>query len=664
MAIFKCKMCGGNLTANEKMTVGTCESCGSTMTLPGDTGEKKANLFNRANHYRRSNDFDKAMATYENILNEDDADAEAHWGLVLCKYGIEYVEDPKTGKRVPTCHRAQYGSVLADADYRAAVANAEGEAKALYEGEARQIEGIQKQILEISAKEEPFDVFICYKETSDTGSRTKDSVIAQDIYYHLKDAGLKVFFSRVTLEDKLGTAYEPYIFAALNSSKVMVVVGTGVENFNATWTKNEWSRYLSLMKQGAKKALIPAYRDMDAYELPEEFAHLQAQDMGRIGFIQDLTVGIKKLLVDSTSKDARPDAPIVGAQAQTTAKPLLDRAFLCLEDGDFAKADELLEQVLNLDPRNPNAYVGKLMVEMKAKQEYELANGSVELEQNSNYKKAIRFADEGNRKMLEGYNRANMDRLEEERKWGFIQLGDGVEMEFVRVPAGEFQMGSNDGKEDEKPVHTVYLDEYWIGRYPVTNEQYGCYVKGQGVEVPKHWQGGKPPTGEERHPVDYVNWKDCRGFCDWLNGKVQVVMGKGSVRLPSEAEWEKAARGTDGRTYPWGNQEPDKSLLNYDQNEGGTTPVGKYPKGASPYGALDMAGNVWEWVNDWYDETYYSSQFEWRNPTGPTTGQYRIFRGGSWYNTYQFARSALRLRNDPVDWLSNCGFRCACSQLS
>ena len=163
MMIFKCKMCGGNLEVNEKSTVGTCQYCGSTMTLPKDSDEKKANLFNRANHYRRNNDFDKAMVTYENILNEDNNDAEAHWGVVLCKYGIEYVEDPKTNKRIPTCHRAQYGSVLADEDYKQALANADDQARTLYEQEAKAIEGIQKQILEISAKEEPFDVFICWK---------------------------------------------------------------------------------------------------------------------------------------------------------------------------------------------------------------------------------------------------------------------------------------------------------------------------------------------------------------------------------------------------------------------------------------------------------------------------------------------------------------------
>ena len=147
------------------------------------------------------------------------------------------------------------------------------------------INEIQKGILAISQKEEPFDVFICYKETDDTGTRTQDSVIANDIYYQLTQEGLKVFYAAITLENKLGSAYEPCIFAALNSAKVMLAIGTKPEHFNAVWVKNEWSRFLKIIQKDRSKLLIPCYRDMDAYELPEEFAHLQAQDMSKIGFI-------------------------------------------------------------------------------------------------------------------------------------------------------------------------------------------------------------------------------------------------------------------------------------------------------------------------------------------------------------------------------------------
>lgn len=264
MAAFKCKMCGGDLIIEKGSTVAECEYCGSKQTLPKLDDDRRTIFYNRANHFRRNNEFDKAAGIYEQILNEDTTDAEAYWSLVLCQYGIEYVEDPATHKRVPTVNRAQFTSVFDDDNYKSALQYADGYQRELYEKEAKTINDIQKGILAISQKEEPFDVFICYKETDANGRRTMDSVLANDLYHQLTQEGFKVFFSRITLEDKLGTAYEPYIFAALNSAKVMVVLGTKLEHFNAVWVKNEWSRYLALAKQsGGKKVLIPAYRDMD-----------------------------------------------------------------------------------------------------------------------------------------------------------------------------------------------------------------------------------------------------------------------------------------------------------------------------------------------------------------------------------------------------------------
>ena len=206
MAIFKCKMCGGDLEIIDGMSVAECQYCGTQQTLPRLDDEKRANLYDRAGHFRRNNDFDKAISIYEKILEEDRTDAEAYWSLVLCKYGIEYVEDPSTHKRVPTVNRAQYISIFADSDYKSAIEYADTYQKSIYESEAKLIDDIQKGILEISNKEEPFDVFICYKETDNNGRRTPDSVLATDLYHQLTNEGFKVFFSRITLEDKLGTA--------------------------------------------------------------------------------------------------------------------------------------------------------------------------------------------------------------------------------------------------------------------------------------------------------------------------------------------------------------------------------------------------------------------------------------------------------------------------
>ena len=401
MAVIKCKMCGGDLSVAEGATVAVCEYCGTKQTLPRLDDDRRANLYDRANHFRRNNDFDKAMGIYEQILNEDTTDAEAYWSLVLCRYGIEYVEEPSTHKRVPTVNRAQFTSIFADEDYKSALRYADAAQRAIYEQEAAAIDEIQRGILAISEKEEPFDVFICYKEDDGSGRRTPDSVLANDLYHQLTQEGFKVFFARITLEDKLGTAYEPYIFAALNSAKVMVVLGTKPEYFNAVWVKNEWSRYLALIKGGAKKTLIPAFRDMDPYDLPDEFSHLQAQDMSRLGFMQDLIRGIRKIIGADAPKPApRESAP---AAAGVNVSKLLERVSLFLEDGDWQSATEYCERVLDADPRNAMAYLGKLMAQLHVRSRERLADCAQPFDGNSDYKKIMRFGDEKLRAELQGY---------------------------------------------------------------------------------------------------------------------------------------------------------------------------------------------------------------------------------------------------------------------
>ena len=401
MSFFKCKMCGGTIEFEQGSTIGVCDHCGTKQTLPRLDDDRKINLFDRANHFRRNNDFDKAMGIYEQILNEDSTDAEAYWSIVLCRYGIEYVEDPVSHKRVPTINRTQFSSVFADEDYKSAIAYADTYQKVIYEEEAKAIDEIQKGILSMAQKEEPFDIFICYKDTDENGRRTLDSVLANDLYHQLIQEGFKVFFSRITLEDKLGIAYEPYIFAALNSSKVMVVIGTKPEYFNAVWVKNEWSRYLTLIKNGAKKTLIPAFRDMNPYDLPDEFSHLQALDMSKLGFMQDLIRGIKKI-VSSDIKRSVPKETTAANSMPGTAS-LLERAFLFLEDGKWKEADEYCEKVLDIEPRNPEAYFGKLMAEQQVKHREHLAKAKESFADSDNYRKVIRFGDEKLKKELFAY---------------------------------------------------------------------------------------------------------------------------------------------------------------------------------------------------------------------------------------------------------------------
>ena len=414
MALFKCKMCGGTLEINNNETVATCEYCGTQQTLPKLDDDRRTNLYDRANHFRRNNEFDKAMGIYEQILNEDNTDAEAYWSLVLCRYGIEYVEDPSSHKRIPTVNRAQFTSVFDDDNYKSALQYADGYQRSIYEEEAKAINEIQKGILAISQKEEPFDVFICYKETDNSGRRTPDSVLANDLYHQLTQEGFKVFFARITLEDKLGSAYEPYIFAALNSATVMVVLGTKPEYFNAVWVKNEWARYLSLIKNGAKKMLIPAYKDMDPYDLPEEFSHLQAQDMSKLGFMQDLIRGIKKITSASDNRTTTIKETIISSgNANTDA--LIKRIFMFLDDGDWNSADEYCEKVLDIDPENVQAYLGKLMADVKCRTKESLKNCKEPFASNPNYLKVFRFGDDKLKQELQEYIRIIEERNEAER---------------------------------------------------------------------------------------------------------------------------------------------------------------------------------------------------------------------------------------------------------
>ncbi len=394
MAVFKCKMCGGDLEIQEGLTICECEYCGTKQTIPALDNEKKLNLFNRANRLRFNSEFDKAASIYENIIAEFPEEAEGYWGLVLCNYGIEYVDDPATARKIPTCHRAAFESVTKDENYELALEYADVVAQKVYRDEAREIDRIMSEILSISKNEEPYDVVICYKETDDVGGRTIDSVIAQDVYDALTDKGYRVFFSRISLEEKLGQQYEPYIFAALNSAKVMLAFGTKYEYFHAVWVKNEWSRFLKLMAKDKTKALVPCYKDLDPYDMPDEFKALQAQDMGKVGAIQDLLRGVEKILPKSETTPVQDTVVVTNtttATATVTTDSLIKRAFMFLDDGEWENANNYCEKVLDIDPENAQAYLGKLMVDLRMNNQSGFDACLVDFSDNKNYKKIIAF---------------------------------------------------------------------------------------------------------------------------------------------------------------------------------------------------------------------------------------------------------------------------------
>jgi formylglycine-generating enzyme required for sulfatase activity len=231
-------------------------------------------------------------------------------------------------------------------------------------------------------------------------------------------------------------------------------------------------------------------------------------------------------------------------------------------------------------------------------------------------------------------------------------------MTLLYIPAGEFTMGSDNNQvADQMPAHKVYLDAFWIDQTEVTNKMYSLCVEASICKEPTNKTSAKNinyygNTAFNNYPVIYVDWNMAETYCAWVDR-----------RLPSEAEWEKAARGDDGRIYPWGNDAPDSNLLNYNNIVGDTSSVKSYETGKSQYGVYDMSGNVWEWVNDWYSETYYSIS-EQSNPVGPVSGQARVHRGGSFYDTNNFIYSSRRDKGDPGFVSFNLGFRCALSNKS
>ena len=403
MSILKCKMCGGQLNIIDDETVVTCDYCESKQTIPTVDDDKKLKLYERANKLRFNCDFDKAATVYENIISDFPDEAEAYWGMILCTYGIEYVDDPATSKKIPTCHRSSFDSVMDDPNFEMVMENADSLALSVYREQAKQIEEIRKGIIEVSGKEKPYDIFICYKETAENGERTLDSVLAQDVYDVLTEKGYRVFFSRITLEDKLGMEYEPYIFAALNSAKVMLAFGTDYLYYNAVWVKNEWSRYLKLMAKDKNKHLIPCFKNLDAYDMPKEFAKLQAQDLGKVGAVQDLVRGIEKLIPLNKPVEVK-ETVIVQQGMNPTVQSLLKRVFIFLEDEKWDQADEYCEKILDIEPENGEAYLGKMLVELRISSKAELENLDEPFDDCENYNKVIRYADSKLRNELETYN--------------------------------------------------------------------------------------------------------------------------------------------------------------------------------------------------------------------------------------------------------------------
>ena len=409
---LKCKSCGFPLVVKPGEVVTKCEACGLVNTLPSMDTDQKILRCNHANDYRQNCEFDQAAQLFQDILKEDAREPEAYWGLVLCKYGVQYVDDPKDGHRVPTCNRIQSTPITTDVDYQRALTYADASRLGVYQYQAKEIDEIQKKIIEISSHEKPYDVFICYKELDNlTGQRTQDSVLAQELYRELTDYHLRVFFSRITLREKLGVEYEPYIYAALTSAPVMIHVTTSYNNSNAPWVKNEWSRYLSLKNSGSDKSFTVAYKGLNPdIALPKEFSGKQASDLSRVGAMQEIAEWASQSVKRYKEKQGR------GHEDEEALKITLTRAFQYLAAGNRNQAEEMFRACVASDKTCAEAYLGLVMTRRNYMNRRQLGTGMVSLTDDLNFNLAVQYADEDLRRELEAAEAQIQNRIREKRE--------------------------------------------------------------------------------------------------------------------------------------------------------------------------------------------------------------------------------------------------------
>lgn len=284
MANIRCRRCGGQNAINGQNSIIHCEYCGEMISVPYFQNDREQVMFERANSCLKRCAFDEALENFQNIKDNYPDEPEAYWGILLCRYGIEYVDDPyEKGKKVPTCHRTQYESILNDPDYQNVLKYADDKQYIVYEKEAALIAEVQREALNEVQRlknEKPYDIFISYKKTDENNQNTYDSEIAYELYKKFASADLKVFFSEITLKDKSGEKYEPIIYSALYSAKIMIVVSTNTDYLESPWVKNEWGRYVDFLYESASdnnKKIYVCYENISIQDIPDKLSNYSSQ---------------------------------------------------------------------------------------------------------------------------------------------------------------------------------------------------------------------------------------------------------------------------------------------------------------------------------------------------------------------------------------------------
>lgn len=384
MGALKCKMCGSNLEIEDSITVCKCEKCGTSQTVPDIEDDKELKLFERAGRLRFNCDFDKAAGIYNTITDSYPEEAEGYWGLILCKYGIEYADDV-SGKKIPVCHRTSYNSVMDEEDFELVMENSNSESRAIYREEAKIIEETRKEYIRIAESEQPYDIYISYRAKDDNGDKTAVSEIAGHLYNKLTSAGYRVFLSEAALKGKKQSDCEPYIYSALNSANVMLALGTSYDDYNDVWVKNEWNRYLEIAEKNKNKCLIPCYKDVDEYDIPKEFAGLKVCQLGNDDTFNNIMAEIANVVKPESVNQPAPEpekaepAEEIELEEIEIIEPvninkLLDEGFSAISDKNWKKANKLFFQVLDEEPDNSKAYWGQLLVQQECTNAREMAD--------------------------------------------------------------------------------------------------------------------------------------------------------------------------------------------------------------------------------------------------------------------------------------------------
>lgn len=398
-----CSTCGGNWIESGIPGVLMCDSCRRTNDINAKMEAWRQKKYQVVNHYRQDGAFDQAIEQLNELVSAGNADHYTYWLLALCAYGIEYVEEENGCRKLPTFNRVPATSIYNDENYKKAIELAKRDAPqqcAIYESEAKTINEIHAKYRYDQEHEPSYDVFISFKETDANGGRTKDSKIAEQIYHALTKAGYRTFYSRITLQGRAGEDFEALIYTSLRSSKAMLLVACSPENANSLWVRNEWRRYLWMIRSNPKKVLIPVYADMKPEDFPQEIAdrHLQAHSMEPADALDTLVVTIKRLI----------DKEIPAWQKN---------GFQELKNGDFNNADQRFSRVLD-KKYDSIAYIGHMLASYRIRTDS--IKGIVQLpnplQEYPEFKNALEYADTEMRIKLRNLQAEQATRLRDEAK--------------------------------------------------------------------------------------------------------------------------------------------------------------------------------------------------------------------------------------------------------